>query len=79
MPKYFLALYAPEPTSPPPAATIKQISDMFEAYTQSLKKIGAYVEGDGFQGTSTAQTNSNATACRRMSDLLGCHLALSPE
>lgn len=56
MPKYFLALYAPEPTSPPPAEMIKQISDMFEAYTKSLRKIGAYVEGDGFQGSNTAQT-----------------------
>ncbi len=54
--QYMLMIYINEKTAPVPDVAERQMSEAFAAYTDAMKKAGAFIAGDRLHPTTSATT-----------------------
>jgi hypothetical protein len=54
--RYLVLIYSEEPTSPPPAERLAEVSTAYTAFTAMLRDRGAFVGGEQLQPSTTATT-----------------------
>ena len=56
--QYMLLIYSEPPTQPPTEAAINAIQADYTAYTEEIRKRGAFVDGSALVPASSATTRS---------------------